>query len=69
MASLKRPKLSGKCVYCEKAYTLATIGRHLISCEKRKEQVSKGKTHKTFILARARWLQKNEGSIWDSRVW
>ena len=51
MASLKRPKLSGKCVYCKKAYTLTTIGRHLILCEKRKEQVSKGETHKTFILS------------------
>jgi hypothetical protein len=33
------------------SYSLATIGRHLISCEKRREQLSKGKTHKTFILS------------------
>lgn len=50
MVSSKYPSLPGKCVYCGKAYTLAAIGRHLTSCNRRGEELSKGKTHKTFII-------------------
>ena len=50
MASSKRLGLSGKCVYCGRAYTLAGIGRHLISCNRRREELSKGKTRKAFII-------------------
>jgi hypothetical protein len=48
---VKRPNLSGECVYCKKAYPPAYFGRHLQSCEKRKEQMRKGQAHKTLILS------------------